>query len=65
MFGRRWRLFRLCDIPVALDASWLIVLALLTFRIASLFPALLPEQPDRRAVSEQYLHHAGIGRGHA
>lgn len=41
MFGRRWRLFRLCGIPVALDASWLIILALLTFSIASLFPALM------------------------
>lgn len=43
MFGRRWRLFRLCGIPVALDASWLIILALLTFSIASLFPALMRE----------------------
>lgn len=41
MFGRRWRLFRLCGIPVALDASWLIILALLTFSIASVFPALM------------------------
>lgn len=41
MFGRRWRLFRLCGIPVSLDASWLIILALLTFSIASLFPALM------------------------
>jgi Zn-dependent protease/CBS domain-containing protein len=41
MFGRRWQLFRLCGIPVSLDASWLIILALLTFSIASLFPALM------------------------
>jgi Zn-dependent protease len=41
MFWKRWRLFRLCGIPVSLDASWLIILALLTFSIASLFPALM------------------------
>jgi hypothetical protein len=41
MFGRRWRLFRLCGVPVALDASWLFILALLTFSIASPFPALM------------------------
>src|SRR6185312_10522399 len=41
MFWKRWRLFRLCGIPVALDASWLIILALLTFSIASLFPTLM------------------------
>ncbi len=41
MFGRRWRLFKLCGIPVALDASWLIILALLTFSITSLFPDLM------------------------
>jgi len=33
----------LCGIPISLDASWLIILALLTFSIASLFPALMRE----------------------
>ena len=50
MFGRRWRLFRLCGIPVAapeLDGE---------FR--------LPDQPSRRAVSEQHVHHTGNGRGY-
>ncbi|MGH7173737.1 MAG: site-2 protease family protein [Gemmataceae bacterium] len=41
MFGRRWKLFRLCGIAVSLDASWLIILVLLTFSIASLFPVLM------------------------
>ncbi|HWG45854.1 MAG TPA: site-2 protease family protein [Gemmataceae bacterium] len=43
MFGRRWRLFRLRGIPISLDASWLIILALLTLSIASLFPTLMRE----------------------
>src|SRR5665647_985344 len=41
MFGTRWRLFRLLGIPVSVDASWLIILALLTLSLASGFPALL------------------------
>jgi Zn-dependent protease len=43
MFGTRWRLFRLLGVPVSLDASWLIILALLTLSLASVFPALLRE----------------------
>jgi len=41
MFGTRWRLFRLLGIPISVDASWLIILALLTLSLASAFPALL------------------------
>jgi hypothetical protein len=41
MFGTRWRLFRLLGIPVSLDASWLIILALLTLSLAQAFPGLL------------------------
>ncbi len=41
MFGTRWRLFRLRGIPISVDASWLIILALLTLSLASGFPALL------------------------
>ena len=41
MFGTRWRLFRLLGIPVSVDASWLIILALLTLSLASGFPAML------------------------
>ena len=33
MFGTRWRLFRLLGIPVSADASWLIILALLTLSL--------------------------------
>ena len=43
MFGPRWRLFRLLGIPVSLDASWLIILALLTLSFATGFPAILQE----------------------
>jgi Zn-dependent protease/CBS domain-containing protein len=41
MFGTRWRLFRLLGIPISMDASWLIILALLTLSLASGYPALL------------------------
>ncbi len=43
MFGMRWRLFRLRGIPIYVDASWLIILALLTLSLASGFPAVLHE----------------------
>lgn len=43
MFGTRWRLFRLLGIPVSADASWLVILALLTLSLASGFPAMLHE----------------------
>lgn len=41
MFGNRWRLFRLWGIPVWADASWLIILALLTMTLAGAFPGLM------------------------
>src|SRR5262245_53683248 len=41
MFGTRWQLIRLAGIPISLDASWLIILALLTLSFASGFPAIL------------------------
>lgn len=41
MFGKRWRLFRLLGFPVSIDASWLIVLFLLTLSFAEEFPAML------------------------
>ena len=40
MFGTRWRLFRLLGIPISVDASWLVILALLTLSIATDFPGL-------------------------
>jgi Zn-dependent protease/CBS domain-containing protein len=49
MFAGRWRLFHLFGIPVYVDASWLIILALLTMSLADFFPYLLrdyyPELP--------------------
>ena len=41
MFGTRWQLFRLLGIPVSADASWLIILALLTLNLATGFPSVL------------------------
>jgi Zn-dependent protease/CBS domain-containing protein len=43
MFGTRWQLFRLVGIPISMDASWLIILALLTLSFATQFPTLLHE----------------------
>jgi Zn-dependent protease/CBS domain-containing protein len=43
MFGKRWPLFRLVGIPVSIDLSWLLILALLTLSFAEEFPTLLHE----------------------
>jgi len=40
MFGTRWRLFRMMGIPISVDASWLIILALLTLSLANAFPGI-------------------------
>ena len=51
MFGNRWHLFRLLGIPISVDASWLVILALLTVSLGSVFPSLqheyFPDVPDR------------------
>jgi Zn-dependent protease/CBS domain-containing protein len=41
MLGTRWQLFRLYGIPVFVDASWLIILALLTLTISTTLPGLM------------------------
>lgn len=41
MFETRWRLLRLLGIPISVDASWLIILVLLTLNLATGFPAML------------------------
>ncbi|HEY8503356.1 MAG TPA: site-2 protease family protein [Gemmataceae bacterium] len=43
MFGIRFRLFRMFGIPVYVDVSWLIILALITASLANFFPMLLQE----------------------
>jgi Zn-dependent protease/CBS domain-containing protein len=43
MFGLRWQPFRLLGIPISVDASWLIILALLTLSLGSGFPVLLAQ----------------------
>ena len=45
MFGTRWRLVRLLGIPISLDASWLIILALIVWSLVTLFRDILPGQP--------------------
>src|ERR671923_170839 len=41
MFGRRWRVFSLCGIPVYLDASWLLILALLQVTLVLAYLAVI------------------------
>jgi Zn-dependent protease/CBS domain-containing protein len=41
MFGKGWKLFRLLGIPISVDASWLIILALLTLSFSQGFPQFL------------------------
>jgi Zn-dependent protease len=45
MFGTRWSLFRLLGIPIRVDASWLIILALLTWTLMDLFRKEIPTLP--------------------
>jgi Zn-dependent protease len=45
MFGTRWHLFRLLGIPISLDASWLIILALLTWTLTDFFRGEVPDLP--------------------
>jgi Zn-dependent protease/CBS domain-containing protein len=42
MFRTRWRLFRLAGIPINVDASWLIILALITWTLAGFFRGEVP-----------------------
>ena len=43
MFTHRWKLFRLYGIPVSLDLSWLVILALITLTISASIPDWLHE----------------------
>ncbi|HZZ78425.1 MAG TPA: site-2 protease family protein [Gemmataceae bacterium] len=57
MFGAKWRLLRLAGIPISVDLSWLIILALLTFSFASGFPFILHEYfpaMDQELAAYQY-----------
>jgi len=49
MFAMRWRLFRLLGIPINVDVSWLLILALLTLSFAEGFPTILHEYFPRDA----------------
>lgn len=46
MFGMRWRLFRLCGIPISVDASWLVILALVSWTLINLFRESVPDLPS-------------------
>lgn len=41
MFTARWRLFRVFGIPIYVDASWLIILVLLTWTLSNVFHEVL------------------------
>jgi Zn-dependent protease/CBS domain-containing protein len=42
MFFGRWRLFRLAGIPIYVDASWLIILALVSWNLVDIFRDRVP-----------------------
>jgi Zn-dependent protease len=52
MFSKRWQLFRLVGIPINIDASWLIILALLTWTLASEF---VHDLGDSLSISSSWL----------
>src|SRR5581483_8621582 len=57
MFGARWRLFRLLGIPISVDASWLVILSLLTLSLADLFPTLVKDYyPDLAAKPAPWVY---------
>ena len=57
MFGHRWRLFRLSGIPISVDASWLIILALLTLDFAQGFPEFFYRLfPNTRTILPSWEH---------
>jgi Zn-dependent protease len=43
MFGHRFRILRLLGIPVSLDPSWLIILALVTWTLINYFQQTVPD----------------------
>lgn len=53
MFGNRWRIFRVLGIPVSVDASWLVILALLTMSMSGVFPGLMKEYFPEAAARQQ------------
>jgi Zn-dependent protease len=59
MFGMRWRVFRLLGIPISVDVSWLLILALLTLSFAEGYPEMLqmvfPGTAGRLSVADSWL----------
>ena len=45
MFGARWQLFRILGVPINVDASWFLILALLTWNLITLIGAATPDLP--------------------
>jgi hypothetical protein len=46
MFGRRVKLFSLFGFEIRLDASWIVIAALVTWSLAAIiFPAAYPDLP--------------------
>ncbi len=41
MFGKGWKLMSVFGIPIRVDTSWLVILALLTLSLAGVFPSLM------------------------
>jgi Zn-dependent protease len=51
MSGTRWKLFCLEGIPIYVDASWLIIVTLLTLSLSGLFSHALPEMTATASLS--------------
>jgi Zn-dependent protease/CBS domain-containing protein len=58
MFTTRWRLFRLLGFPINVDASWLVILALLTWSLQEEFARRLPLTLENRLLTTWLL---GLG----
>jgi Zn-dependent protease/CBS domain-containing protein len=49
MFWRRWRLFRLLGFPIYVDASWLLILALVSWTLEGMFRQAVPDLSEGNA----------------
>jgi hypothetical protein len=55
MVRTRWRLFRLLGIPISVNASCLIILALLTWTLINLFREAVPESSRLLVIDGDHL----------
>jgi Zn-dependent protease/CBS domain-containing protein len=61
MLGTRHRLFPLLGVPISVDASWLVIFALLTLSLANAFPAMLHDYFPRTGAQPDSLTYWVMG----